>query len=95
MGQIVIGEKQKNIKETKQGEIINNLICYRQLDKFNPVEIEAQINIFTNSLLTLKKIQHVYMTTISWLMLFREIITVCSEDHKKSIFFTLKEKCSY
>jgi hypothetical protein len=47
--------------------------------------------IFKNSVRTAKKTQHFAITKIKWLMLFLEIIAVCSENHTKPI--TLRAKC--
>jgi hypothetical protein len=41
--------------------------------------------IFKNWVLTTEEIQHTSITRINWLMLFREIIAVCSENHMKPI----------
>jgi hypothetical protein len=38
---------------------------------------------FKNSVRTAKKIQHLAITKINWLMLFREIIAVYNENHTK------------
>jgi hypothetical protein len=40
-------------------------------------------HLLKNSVLTSKKTQPASMTTINWLMLFREIIAVYSENHTK------------
>jgi hypothetical protein len=41
--------------------------------------------IFKNSVHTAKKTQHFTMTKINWLTLFKEIITVCTENRTKPI----------
>jgi hypothetical protein len=39
--------------------------------------------LFKNSVRTSKRTQHFTLTKISWLMLFKEIIAVYSENHAK------------
>jgi hypothetical protein len=39
--------------------------------------------IFKNSVRTAKKTQHFTITKVNWLMMFKEIIAVCSENHTK------------
>jgi hypothetical protein len=39
--------------------------------------------LFKNSVRTSKRTQHFTITKINWLMLFKEIISVYSENHKK------------
>jgi hypothetical protein len=46
------------------------------------LRLERVIIIFKHLVPTSKKTQH-FITEISWLMLFKEIITVYSEDHTK------------
>jgi hypothetical protein len=41
--------------------------------------------IFNNLARTSKRTLHSTITKIDWLMLFKEIIDVCSEDHTKSL----------
>jgi hypothetical protein len=41
--------------------------------------------IFKKSVLASKTSQHISMTTVNWLMLFKEIIAVYSENHAKPI----------
>jgi hypothetical protein len=41
--------------------------------------------IFKNSVRTSKRTPHFTITWINWLMLFKEIITVYSENHTKPI----------
>jgi hypothetical protein len=53
---------------------------YESTRRHNP---EEQHRHFKHSVRAAKETQHVSMTTISWLTLFREIITVYSENHKK------------
>jgi hypothetical protein len=46
--------------------------------------------LFKNSVRTSKRTPHVTITTINWLMLFKEIIAIYSENHVKPI----NTKCS-
>jgi hypothetical protein len=39
--------------------------------------------LFKNSVRTSKRTLHLIITTINWLMLLKEIITVCTENHSK------------
>jgi hypothetical protein len=41
--------------------------------------------LFKNSVRTSKRTPHFTITKINWLMLFKEIIDVCSENHAKPI----------
>jgi hypothetical protein len=43
--------------------------------------------VLQNSVRTSKRTPHFTITKINWLMLFREIITVYSENHAKPIIF--------
>jgi hypothetical protein len=51
----------------------------------NPIKHEADPNNILKLVFTVKKTQHVSNTEINWLMLFREIIAVYSENHTKPI----------
>jgi hypothetical protein len=51
---------------------------------FNPSKHQVHLYL-KKSVPTLNKIQHVSMTTINWLTLFRETVAVYSENHKKHI----------
>jgi hypothetical protein len=48
---------------------------------------------FRNSVSSSQKTQCIFITECNWLMLFSEIITVCSEKHKKTIY-VLWIKCT-
>jgi hypothetical protein len=52
--------------------------------------MKAHLNKFKNSVRTSKRTPHFTITKISWLMLFKEIIAVYSENHAKPI----NTKCS-
>jgi hypothetical protein len=51
----------------------------------NPLKLKHTQIIFKNSVHTAKKTQHVSITKINWLMLFKEIIPVYSENHTNPI----------
>jgi hypothetical protein len=51
-------------------------------DLFNPLKPHL---VFKNSVRTAKKTQHFTITKINWLMLFKKIIVVYSENHNKPI----------
>jgi hypothetical protein len=62
--------------------------------EMQPTYTEAHINLLKpklvlivvmNSVRTAKKTQHVTITKINWLTLFKEIIAVYSENHTKLI----------
>jgi hypothetical protein len=52
---------------------------------FNPFKLKIVGIIFKNSVHTAKKIQHFTIIKINWLMLFKEIIPVYTENHRKCI----------
>jgi hypothetical protein len=52
--------------------------------RINPLKKLAYL-IFTNSVRTAKKTQRFYITKINWLMLFKKITAVYSENHTKPI----------
>jgi hypothetical protein len=52
---------------------------------FKPLKPKLVYIILKNSVRTVKKTQHFTITKINLLTLFREIIVVYSEDHKKPI----------
>jgi hypothetical protein len=60
----------------------------------NPLKMKLIWIIFYNPLRTSKKTQRIYITKINWLM-FKEIISVYSENHTKPINSTLWVKRSY
>jgi hypothetical protein len=49
----------------------------------NPLKLKLGKIIFKHSVRTAKKTQHFTITKTDWLMLFKEIIAVCSENHTK------------
>jgi hypothetical protein len=49
----------------------------------NPMKPKLVLIIFNNSVRTAKKTQLFTITKISWLMLFKKIIAVYSENHTK------------
>jgi hypothetical protein len=51
----------------------------------NPLKLKLVWIIFNNSVRTAKKTQHFIITKINWLMLFKEIITIYSENHTKPL----------
>jgi hypothetical protein len=48
-----------------------------------PFKAEAHPKTFKNSVRTSKRTQHFTITKITWLMLFKEIIDIYSENHEK------------
>ena len=65
--------------------------CY--ICDINPFKTTFSVA-FKNSVLTLQKMQYLSSTKISWLMLFRKTVTVCSQkkhfvDTKCRIFYSL------
>jgi hypothetical protein len=55
------------------------------LNTVNPLNPKLAEIIFKNSVRTAKKTQHFSITKVSWLILFREIIAVYSENNAKPI----------
>jgi hypothetical protein len=53
--------------------------------RFNSLKHEARLNKTKKCSYYLKETLHVSMTTINWLILFRKIIAVYSENHTKSM----------
>jgi hypothetical protein len=53
------------------------------MTRFNPLKPKLIQIIYKDSVRTTKKTQFFTITKISWLMLFREIIAVYSENHTK------------
>jgi hypothetical protein len=49
--------------------------------------------LFKNSVRTSKRTPHFTVTKINWLILFKEIIVVYSENHIKTYKFALSAKC--
>jgi hypothetical protein len=58
--------------------------------KLNPLKTKLAYILFKNSVRTSKRTPHFTITKVNWLMLFREIIAVYSENHAKP----LNTKCS-
>jgi hypothetical protein len=52
-------------------------------DAFNPLKPKLVYILFTNLVRTLKRTPNFTITKINWLMLFKEIIAVYSENHAK------------
>jgi hypothetical protein len=52
---------------------------------FNPLKPTLALILFKYSVRTAKKTQHFTITKINWLMVFKEIIAVYSENHTKPI----------
>jgi hypothetical protein len=52
---------------------------------FNPLKLKLVLIIFKHSFHASKKTQPISITRINWLMMFKEIITVYSENHMKPI----------
>lgn len=52
---------------------------------FIPLKLKLMYMVFKNSILTVEKTQHIFMTVIIQLILFREIATVYSENRTKQI----------
>jgi hypothetical protein len=55
---------------------------FRQMH-FNPLNPKLTEIIFKNSVRTAKKTPHFTITKINWLTLFKKIIAVYTENHKK------------
>jgi hypothetical protein len=58
-------------------------LCSAELVK--PLKPKLVQIIFNNSVRTAKKTQHFAITKINWLTLFKEIIAVCTENHKNHV----------
>jgi hypothetical protein len=51
---------------------------------FNPLKMKLVYILFKNSVRTSERTPHFTITKFNWLMLFKEIITVYSENHTKT-----------
>jgi hypothetical protein len=51
----------------------------------NPLKLKLIFTVFKHSVFTSKKTKPITITKISWLMLFKEIIAVYSENHMEPI----------
>jgi hypothetical protein len=70
---------------TAQTILCGKLYACRTRGQVKPVEAEARLKIFDNSVRTTKKTPHFTITKINWLTLFKEIIAVYSENHTKHL----------
>jgi hypothetical protein len=65
----------------------------------NPLKPKLVCILFKNSVRTSKRTPHLTITNINWLMLFKEIIAVYSENHAKptqnAALLTVKADGSY
>jgi hypothetical protein len=71
------------ILQTWRPEPVNPV--HHQADSLNPLKTKLVSIIFKNLVRTSKRTPHFTITKINWLMLFKEIIAVYSENHKKPI----------
>jgi hypothetical protein len=55
-----------------------------QISSVQPFEAEARVSNISEFIHTSNRTQHFTVTKINWLMLFKEIIAVCSENHTTS-----------
>jgi hypothetical protein len=69
----MVGTNRHNYKQTAEWNAIN------------PLKPQLVYIIFRNSVRTSKRSQHLTITKINWLKLFKEIIAVYSENHTKLI----------
>jgi hypothetical protein len=81
----------RRVQENQEGLILNwthQLLAYADYE--SPLKTKVVYILFKNSVRTSKRTPNFTVTKINWLMLFKEIIAVCSENHAKPI----NTKCS-